>query len=338
MKYYFLLLILSVLMSCEKEEKPLPGVFIEDRVGFSDMVSENGKDYQKQLYFDLSTNKNVASNFKNEWDLAFSCDPMQPNIFVNSAVLMKVAKTGIFDFNSPLNSNDFKDDFEFERSRNYFLKGHIRDDFTETGNRGEVYIIDRGLDLNNQARGLKKIQILGFENGVYRLQIADLNSGNKQELHIQGDQDYNNVYLSFEDVNEVLNLEPNKEDWDLLFTKYMQRLFDGEDTVDYSVTGCIINPNSTKAYLYQDFTQDSTLSFYNLSAKEIELENFSLASDVIGHEWKYFDLNGSGRFLIEPRKFYFIQDNKGINYRLRFTGFYNQNGDKGSVTFEYLEL
>lgn len=331
------LLFLSI-CACEKDEEARPGVYLEDRVGFSDMVSTNGKDYQKQIYFDLSKNKNVGANYRDVWDLAFSCDPLNPNIFVNSSLLMKVAKTGIIDFDKSLNPNDYQDDFEYERSKSYFSKGHIKSDFSENGIAGQVFLIDLGLNLNNQSRGFKKLQILQYKNGSYKLQIADPNSNSKEEFTVAVDGIYNNVFISFSKVEEVLKLEPPKEDWDILFSKYMQKLFDGVDTVDYSVTGCLLNPYKTKAYLYQEFSGDSTLSFYNLSASDIQTQNFSISSDVVGHDWKNFDLNGTGKFLIRPKWFYFIQDNEGINYRLRFTGFYNENGDKGAVTFEYLEL
>lgn len=324
--------------SCEKEEKALPGVFLEDRVGFADMVSKNGIDYQQQAYFDLSRNRNVASNARNVWDLAFSCNPDKPNIIVNPSLLMRVAKTGVYDFNQSINPSDFDNDFEYERSKTYYSKGHIQDDFLENGPAGEVFLIDLGLNLNNQPRGFKKLQILEVQDASYKLQIADPNSTNKQEFTVVGEHDYNNVFISFTKVEEILKLEPPKEDWDILFTKYMQRLYDGVDTVDYSVTGCLINPYKTKAYLLQDFSSDSTLSFYSLIASDIHPQYYSQASDAIGHDWKNFDLNGTGRFLIRPKWFYFIQDNNGINYRLRFTGFYNENGDKGSITFEYLEL
>lgn len=331
-------LIQVLLFSCEKEEKALAAAFIEDRVGFADMVSENGLDYQKQVYFDLSRNKNVGDNFKDEWDFAFGCEAQEPNIFVNSALLMRVAPTGISDFSQTLDPKDFEEEFQFERSKNYFKKGIIKKDFHALDPQGEVFIIDLGLSLNNQARGYKKFQILEFTQGEYKIQIADLNSNNKKEYRILGDANFNNVYLSLSKPNEILKIEPPKEDWDIVFTKYMQRLFDGVDSVDYSVTGCLLNPFQTQAYLYQNFTNDSSSSFYNLKASNIIHENFSDNSDVIGHEWKRFDLNGTAKFIILAHKFYFIQDNRGVNYRLRFTGFYNQQGDKGSVSFEFLEI
>ncbi|MDZ7846140.1 MAG: HmuY family protein [Owenweeksia sp.] len=58
---------------------------------------------------------------------------------------------------------------------------------------------------------------------------------------------------------------------------------------------------------------------------------------AIGHQWKYYDLNAAAYQVVKKRP-YFIRDATGTNYRLRFTGFYDDAGNGGAVTFEYLPL
>lgn len=330
---------LLILSSCEKEEEKLPGKFSSGRIGISDLVSQNGIDYLKQSYFDLSTHQNKASNDRDAWDIAFSCDPANPNIFVNPAMLMRVAHTGQFDFSLPINTSNYQDQLEYERAAHYFQKGFMQTDFEINGSvKGEVFLIDLGLNLQNKARGFKLLQLLDFDGSSYTLQLSDTDNNNPQQFIVNLNGTYNNLYISFTDVSNTLTLEPPKEDWDLLFTKYMERLFDGVDTVDYSVTGCLINPYKTKAYLNEESRKDTTISFYSLTADDIDESEFSSHLNTVGHDWKFFDLSGSSRFLIVPHRHYFIKDNNETNYRLQFTGFYSELGNKGAVSFEYLDL
>lgn len=325
--------------SCEKEEDKLPGRYLTDRVGQTDMESGNGVDYRKQAYYDLSANQNKGTHDRDAWDIAFGCDPVNPNIFVNAAMLMRIASTGKIDFNQPVNPQDFVNDLQYERSTHYFRSGWMKSDFDDQGiAKGEVFLIDLGLNLQNQSRGYKIMQITGFDNSSYTVRVSNPDNSDQQQFSVDIDQAYNNVYISFSNASNRLILEPPKDEWDLLFTKYMERLYDGVDSVDYSVTGCLINPYGTLAYLHEESVLDTTIRFYDLNASDINDAQYSARSNVIGHTWKFFDLNGSGKFLIEPHRYYFVKDEAGVNYRLRFTGFYNELGNKGAVTFEYLEL
>lgn len=334
-----LLLTITILSSCKKEEEKLPGRYLSDSIGYSDMVSEGGIDYRKQVYFDLSTNQNKASHDRDAWDFGFGCDPNHPNIFVNPSMLMRVAPTGSFDFNEALKPLNFIDSLEYERSTKFYRKGRLNKDFDNSFQpNGQVYLIDLGLDLNNQARGYKKLMIVAFDQITYTIRISNPDHSNVEEFIVAIDTSYNNKYISLKDIGNQLELEPPKREWDLLFTKYMERLFDGVDSIDYSVTGCLLNPHNTQAYRHELSEKDTTIGFYSLNSSDINKSECSNQLNIIGHNWKYFDLNSSGRFLIVPNRNYFILDSRGSNYRFRFTGFYGSTGNKGAISFEYLEL
>ena len=330
-----IVLIGILLMACEKEEELLPGRFLTDQIGQADMYSRNGVDYQMQLYFDMSSGSLKASNRRDAWDLALGCDMDRPNAFVNPAMSISLAATGSTDFSQLFNTGDY--DFQYERARHFFTRGWISDDLSQGHSGQQVYLINLGRTLDNQSRGFKKLQVVSLDEKGYNLKVADLDNSNLSEVRIDVNPAYNHQYISLENPDSILTLEPPTQEWDLHFTKYMERLYDGSDTLDYSVTGCLINPSQTVAYFDTISSLDSTISYNSLRIEDVDESQLSNRQDVLGHEWKYFDLD-AGAYLVRSNRNFFIRDNTGTTYRMRFTGFYDNEGNKGSVTFEYLPL
>jgi hypothetical protein len=334
MKKISITLSLLLLLACEKNEEPLPGIFITEQIGEADLFSENNIDYQKQLYFDLSTNSLKAENKRNIWDIALSADPSAPNLFVNSAMLQSVAATGVFDFNQTLNSADF--DFNFERAASYYFKGFMQRDFSANQPAGQVFIINLGRDFANNKRGFKKLQIVAFNQGSYTLKVANLDNSQRQEVSLETTLTYNYQFISLSLPDRLLSLEPPKAEWDFHFTRYMERLLDGNDTLDYSVTGVLLNTYFTEAYLV-DSTLSNSKSFGQLNLNDVQATSFLSRSNAIGHAWKNFSLN-TAAFSVNTSLYYFVKDVNGKVYRLRFTGFYTSSGRKGAVRFEFLPV
>ncbi len=335
MRYLLAILVLIIIQACQKDEDLLPGRFVTDQIGQADMVSEGGVDYQMQLYFDLSSGQVKTQNLRDSWDLAFSCDITQPNLFVNPAMSSSIARTGVTDFSTTFDPSNFK--FEFERSGRYYHHGWWSGDIDNGQPKQEVYLINLGRDFANQERGFLKVQLIALESDAYLIKVAKLDNSELKEVRLSVEPRYNYQFIKLDKPDEILSLEPPKKEWDLHFTKYMERLFDGSDTLDYSVTGCMINPSNTTAYLDTISTQDSTISYTSLRIEDVDEHQLSDRQNVIGHDWKYFDLD-VGTFLVRSNLNYFVRDNSNITYRLHFTGFYNNAGQKGGVSFEYLPL
>lgn len=182
-----------------------------------------------------------------------------------------------------------------------------------------------------------KLKVLNSNENSYTIQFADFDNPDIKEATIEKDDTYNNVYISLANPNKILVLEPPKQDWDLLFTRYMERLFDGQDTLDYSVTGALLNPFHTQAAFYEKSYHNDSLNFEDLTYDDLNAAEFTSKTAAIGHDWKYYDLE-TEEYTVLKDKIYFIVDNKGLNYKLHFTGFYDEAGNKGSVTFEFLQF
>ncbi len=328
-----LLLILSFFfISCKEEEDLLAPKFITDRIGQVDLVSEAGIDYQYQIYFDLSSGKEKGRHRRDAWDLGFSTDPNNPNIFCNPALIMAVASTASNNFSQTFNPNDY--DFNHERVERMWRKSWIGDDL-QAGLDGpsQVYLLDLGLDLNSRPRGYRKLQILECSDGNYHLQVAQLNGAGLQDFWINRISGPNNLYLNLARVDSVLQLEPESETWDLFFSRYMELLWDGEDSIEYSVSGVLLNPSGSEAYL----DTVSKIDYARISATDVMEQLYTQKTDAIGYNWKYFSLD-EGAFRLQPNWVYFIRDKSQQEYRFRFRGFYNAEGAKGAISFEYLPL
>lgn len=324
---------LLLFSSCEKEEEKLPGEYRYDMPGSANLVSENGVDYQMQVYFDLSSGENKGENKRDVWDLALGCN--YPNLFTNPGMLAKVASTGNSDFEATYDPDNFQ--FDHERSGHYFRKGRMMRDWEGNTFDDQVFIIDLGKTMNNKSRGYKLFQMVAYDGNSYTIRFSNLDHSDEKELSVPVNTAFNHVYISFDFPEEILNLEPAKEEWDLLFTKYMERLYDGEDTLDYSVTGALINPYNTMGYFHEESYADSTWGYSDLSIEDVEANRYSTRTDVIGHDWKYYDLDVGG-YSVQKDKCFFVKDSEELNYRFHFTGFYDTNGNKGGISFEYLQL
>ena len=100
--------------------------------------------------------------------------------------------------------------------------------------------------------------------------------------------------------------------------------------LDYLVRGVLLNP-------YKDFEVglDTSNYFYEIIPDMIDDYEYRQEQDVIGYEWKVFD---NVSYEIVDYNSYILKNIEGLNYKLRFTGFYNDEGVKGYPAFELKEL
>lgn len=327
----YLILFVLLLSSCFPEDNVYEPIELTNQIGIVDLYSRDNQDYQDQSYYDFGTNQVLTSYKRTAWDLGFSCSEGDFNIFTNPSIQMRIAITHKKDFDDLYDPSQYK----FEHARvDKFLKNSwaysylINEDSFST-----VFIVDLGRTLENRPRGYKKIQITERNDEYYKLKIAEVDETGGIEYQINRNSDFHNVFISIEKADSVLLLEPPKQNWDLFFTRYMERLPLEEDTLDYSVTGALLNPNFVEAIEIQD----STLSFDDLSRENISLNALSSRTSTIGHDWKYFLLDES-IYIIENSRYYIIRDTENNFYKLRFLNFYDGDGNKGYCQFEFLRI
>lgn len=315
--------------SCFKEEMPIP----RPPQGDTEVVQiPLTSKYNKQFFYDLFTNQIISSNDNTIWDLAFDTDDNGYHIWLNSSKLMQVYNTGSSDFDGITDDFGSKWTWDYpEGTTDYNAIGEWG-----TFNSGNVasfrhvYIIDRGVNADNVKFGKRKVIFETLNNGTYRVRFAKMSGEDLHVIDIPKDNRYNRVYLSFDNGGQVVQVEPQKNSWDLQFTRYTHIFFEF-DTLPYLVTGALLNPAGVKV------ARDSSSRFNEITIDDIGSFNFIDDANVIGYDWKSFDIDDT-KYSIIPNIFYIVKDLEENYYKLRFIDFFSDSGERGYPRFEYQRL
>lgn len=185
---------------------------------------------------------------------------------------------------------------------------------------------------SGSSRGWKKVRILKSGND-YKVLYADINATTHQEITISKNSAYNFTFFSF--ANGVVNVEPQKNQWDLNFTTFTNLL--GGTTPYYFPDFVLTNlKGGAKAYqvMNTDFTYD------NFTLANVVNGNFTENQTNIGSNWRSTSATGPNgtpvsQFVLRTDRFYVIKDPAGNIYKLKFTGGASESGERGYPTFQY---
>lgn len=333
-KLFLLFAVLLVfLSSCFKEDEriqPHPrGNVVVDTIAM-------GQLYQWQFYYDLSQQKEVSKNDKNNYDLAFDCRAELGLIWLNTAAFMRIKHTGKTDFDAV--KDTIGAPWKFDKST-YELDSNAIGLLYDTLSMivdSEVIVVDRGIDAFGNYLGFYKIQLLSYDGQKYTLKYGSLKGTDSKITEIIKNPAINYSYLSFNESPAVFDQEPPKEKWDLLFTQYTTLLFtDQGEAYPYLVTGILTNPFKVV------IAEDTTLDFNTITMSQAKSLSFSAHRDIIGYDWKDVvgDVtSGNVSYVMRPKVLYVIRDTEGRYFKLRFVGFYSKTGEKGFPAFEFAEL
>lgn len=326
-------IITVILSSCFAEDDPVPPYVSPP--GVISRVIEMGPSYGTQHFFDLEADSVVAVVDRSTWDLAFGSSNLNRSIYLNHSKLMRVCDLGLVDFETavlpqqPVWVIDASSGVPDSTGIGSWAEGSAG----SLTSKNHVYVLDLGFSILGEALGKKKLQLLGFENGTYRILFSDYPTGSIHELSIPIDVNYSFMYASVSDSGAVVSVAPPRDSWDLLFTQYTTMVPNPDNGIPeaYSVNGTLLNPQGvTAARAFGgefDSLGISDLPFYPLSDRW----------DLIGYNWKRYDFN-TASYLIEPKNQYVIRNRFGNYFNLRFTGFVNEFGQSGYIGFEYKKL
>ena len=308
-----------VFISCEMEEIPVsphnPGDIQINQIELSN-------DYRHQVFYDLGSNSIISDNLKTDWDLGFESSTQGYHVILNSSTYSSLSYIENISFNDNIdptgliwswdNPNGDLDSSAFGDSRN--VSG--------------FYVFDRGFDLNGTPRGFKKILIDSITNEFYQISFSNLDNSDYNSFKLYKDPSVNFTCFSFES-NQIVDIEPSYNDWDLLFSQYTH-LYNDTTTPAYLVTGVCSNLDVLVA-------KDTSYEFNEINYSMINEFSFNDDRDAIGFDWKEYNFN-AGSYTINSNTNYIIMDKQQKYFKLRFIDFYNSDGDKGYPTFEIQEL
>ncbi len=287
--------------------------------------------YTDQVWYSL-INGEVQRRPLAEWDLAFEVTGLTAGVRVNTAKGTVVYETPFtFDHlgNSQWDELNTADPDNWTRIDNAVDEwgigalnhGHDMDQPGGINLGWGVYMMNNHHMYGTKLYALKmpdqswlKLRINSIIGGVFSFTYAALDGTNEHEGFLNKSQfvGKNFAYWSFAE-NASQDREPPSAQWDLLFTKYI-----GFVPTPYNVTGVLQNRNVTA--LQVDDTPTSEADWAG--------EAFSSDIDVIGSDWKTYDMD-AGQFVAAEDRAYFLKDRAGNIHKVVFTGF------GGSANGEY---
>jgi len=322
MKYLVTMLsVFLFLTSCEKKELPAPAF---DRGDVITNQVDMGSTYKNQVWFSLSENRIISTNFKSDWDLAFEATASGNHIMLNGSKGMKIYKTTHTDLSQVADTSGLGANAKADAP-----SGKL--DSTAFGNweaLNTVYVIDRGYNESGVQQGFYKMKLTAATASGFTFEYGDIFGAQINSGTVNKNEDYSFVMFSFTTGHEAF-IEPKKTDYDLCFTVYTHYFVNPFQY--YQVTGVLQNYYNTRVINIKD------KPFADIVLSDTTGRQFSGNRNSIGYEWKTFSLN-TNLFTIDPTHCYIIHDSKGFYYKLHFIDFYNASGIKGVPKFEFKKL
>ena len=288
--------------------------------------------YKYQVFFDLETNSTLKQNFISEWDLGFESADSGWHVILNTSKMMLAGNSGETDFEAVKSKIGL--DMTYDPSYGNLDSSAVGNWYTlqdeEPVSLEYVYVIERGIDESSNQLGDKKVVFNFQDKNTYEVRFANLNGSDEQTMLIPKDTSVNFVCFSFD--KGIVDIEPDKNSWDLQFGKYSTLLYtDAGDPYPYLVTGVLLNPYKTLGM------QDTIHQFEEVNFEIAETQDLVKQKDIIGYEWKEYDFD-NGMYTVLPEKIYILKSSTGFYYKLRFIDYYNSTGEQGYPTFEFLRL
>lgn len=282
-----------------------------------------GASYANDVYYSFA-NGEVKSEPRNNWHIAFTSKIVDASILINEGlgVELYLASTNMNDWATldtagmtltPLHNSPAT---WAEGAFNANATGHpdygwgTYNNITHNVTGTSIFI------LKMPDASLRKIAIDAMKtNGDYELRIANLDGTNaKSKVFNKMAYSTKNFFYWNIDTDNIIDREPLKTSWDILFTRYMEEVVPGSY---YPVVGAMINVgvNAAKAS--------------GVDTNTVDWNNYLLTDSIttIGSNWKTFN-NG---WSLDDSLAYFVHALDGNLYKLVFKGF--GGSANGNISF-----
>lgn len=300
------------LSACQKEEMP---ILPYERGEIQSASVDMGAGYSNQIFFDLQSASVQGLINVSDWDLAFGYSA--DHVYLNDGRLMAAWKSPYTDLSSAVDTSGFQEGKKVEVAAEIFENPAIAD-------LEGVYLIDLGFNQIGLPMGLIWFRIDESDDTAYRISYRPFDSAEITSVSIARSSNEGYAYFSF-DRGETLSL-PMAQDWDIKFAKYTFQFDD--PPIPYLVTGVILNNTGVDAAEY------SAKPFENISATDTSEVEWSNRPDIIGYDWKTYSFD-TGTYSVDTHRTWLIRTSEGFYYKLRFTDFYDENGNVGVPNFEF---
>lgn len=319
MKYIFSLLMMAVLGLPSMAQALLANDSVNLKPGYTDMV-----------FYNLSTRQKYTAN-ATDWHIAVTVQATQfPNNPLGGTTIRLNEANGVASYLVPTaDAQQFNNTLDTTGYTNW-QQLHDSDESLQEGalnsHRNKAQLFDFGWGVySQQSHNVvgDSFYLIKLPNGAFRkmlvkdlvgdtlftIIVTELNNSNPITVNINK-RNYTNRFFVYVDLltGTVMNKEPNRADWDLLFLKYT-----ASDVVPgdfYTTTGVWSKPGVQVA-----------------EARGVDAGNYDLTGltfvnkmNEIGWDWKAFNQQ-TFQFELEDSLAYYVQKNPTEIYKIVFTGF-----------------
>jgi len=324
-----LTLVIHMLTSCEPEEPLYPAP--KQIQGLQTLMLDLGEDRNRDIWVNLGGVKTEATD-GSLWDLGFSCVSGRWDMIINNGndAWLYRGDTGNINRTFKIPTSGWRYDHPSGDPDSSAIGSWSPD-----GNNsyGYCYILDRGINQPAAQRYIK-FKLGRVENGDYVLSYGRLDDSVTKLVRVGRIPGKNYAYFSFL-LGDTLQAEPlNQDAWDLVFRKYKTNIIETGTGIpyDYVAVGCLLNPYNTQS---AEVPANTPFESVNLSlAQSLQLSD---RRDAIGYDWKLFD-RLSGKYSVNYKRIYVIRTAGNQWFKLRFTDYYNDLGQRGYPKFEFERL
>jgi hypothetical protein len=305
-----------------------------------------GPNEVNQVFIDLSSDEDNWLTKRDSWDLGFY-NGDEFRVTINGSIYMAtksleetnidlVTEASVSSLQAQVAVGTFNpDNAAYIDTPNGNILETAIDQISENDHENPVYLLNLGYKTGTDtptvgsvaiaggARGWKKIRIVRTAEN-YILQYADLNDTSHKEILISKDEAYNFKHFSF-NTDAFVNVEPEKEKWDLCFTVFTNLI---GNSGSYGFSDFVIHNRKANVVSYQVDTQD--FNYNDFSLANVNTSSFLEDQTTIGSNWR--DVFNRTTY---SNLFYIIKDSDENIYKLNFLSLTNSQGERGYPEFEY---
>lgn len=312
-----------------------------------------GPNQPNQVYVDLSTTTTTSIQ-RDTWDLGFYTGN-EFRVILNGSIYMAAGKLSSTNIDAVSSASSEVQELQQKVAVGTFnptntmyidgpegdLKSTAIDEVSLTDHQNFVYLVNLGYEvgievpstgsvaISGGSRGWKKIRVLS--NGEnYTLQYANLDANTHQEVSIHKNNAYQFTFFSF-NSESVVNVEPEKVDWDLNFTVFTNEI---PGAGSYGYSDFVVQNSKANVKIYKLDSNSDGVTYNDFNFTNITLDKLASDQRGIGSSWR----NGGGPGRLPSLKetvFYIIEDTEGNLYKLKFLALTNAAGERGYPEFIY---
>ena len=339
--------LLSLFVACKKDKDP---VFIISPSGGAEKVSFNGiagneagNTAGNSVYLELRGDKTTAV-LRAGWDLGFYNGSDFKVILNNTSIggakvlakndLSSVTASDTIGLSLSVSQLDPQvADLEFFDDINGDLNKTVIPTVSDNDASNPVIILNRGTGGNIAPRPWIKLRVLRRGTG-YSVQYAGILESTFKTIDIQKNADFNFQFLSMD--NGIVNVEPEKNKWDIVWSYSVFEANFGWGIVPYSFSDLIavnyLAGVQVKLKTYAD-AATATSAFAAFNKDSIATNPVTTGRWTIGSGWR------STQPAIGARqdRFYLIKDTNGNYYKFKCLamGVGSDGGTRGKPDFKY---